>query len=113
MCVKQSHLQLLELPYEGDESSFLIVLPNEIDGLPALLEKLKDPAVLAKAVAEMNSVEVEVYLPKFKIETTTNLKDVLQAVCMNYLIHKNKIQKTSTKVSNSNILCTADNIRRL
>ncbi|KAM3962958.1 antitrypsin isoform 2-T2 [Aphomia sociella] len=70
--------KLLQLPYEGDEASFLIVLPNEIDGLPALEEKLKDPSLLEKAIKNMHSLEVEVFLPKFKIETQTNLKDALQ-----------------------------------
>lgn len=57
-----------------------MVLPNEIDGLPALQEKLKNPEVLSKAVSEMFTVEVNVHLPKFKIETTTDLKEVLQKV---------------------------------
>ncbi|GBP43743.1 Alaserpin [Eumeta japonica] len=73
--------QLLELPYEGDEASFLIVLPNDIEGLPALEQKLKEnPSLLTEASKHMYSTEVEVYLPKFKIETTTNLKEVLQKI---------------------------------
>lgn len=74
--------QLLELFYEGEETSFLIVLPNEIDGITALQEKLQDPARLERAVADLYTTEVEVYLPKFKIETTINLKEVLQKVCL-------------------------------
>ncbi|XP_061710476.1 alaserpin-like isoform X2 [Cydia pomonella] len=77
---KELDAKLLELPYEGKEASFLIVLPNEIDGLPALQEKLKNPTALDKAVAEMREVEVNVYLPKFKIETTIDLKKVLQKI---------------------------------
>ncbi|GBP43752.1 Alaserpin [Eumeta japonica] len=73
--------QLLELPYEGDEASFLIVLPNDIEGLPALEEKLKEnPALLTEASKHMHSTEVKVFLPKFKIETTTDLKEVLQKI---------------------------------
>ncbi|XP_026751078.2 alaserpin isoform X1 [Galleria mellonella] len=72
--------KLLELPYEGDEASFLIVLPNAVDGLSALEEKLKDPSLLEKAVKNMINQEVEVHLPKFKIETKTDLKTALRNI---------------------------------
>ncbi|XP_013188533.2 antichymotrypsin-2 isoform X1 [Amyelois transitella] len=75
---EELNAQLLQLPYEGDEASFLVVLPRDVDGLPALEEKLKNPSLLENAVQNMRSVEVVVYLPKFKIETTTNLKDALE-----------------------------------
>ncbi|XP_028157724.1 antichymotrypsin-2-like isoform X6 [Ostrinia furnacalis] len=69
--------QLLELYYEGGDSAFLIVLPNKVDGLAELEEKIKDPSALAKAVENMYNTDVDVFLPKFKIETTIDLKDVL------------------------------------
>ncbi|KAL0892299.1 hypothetical protein ABMA27_015467 [Loxostege sticticalis] len=72
--------QLLELPYEGGESSFLIVLPNQIDGIELLENQLQDPALLNEAVSKMYNAEVDVYLPKFKIETTIDLKDVLTKI---------------------------------
>ncbi|GBP43730.1 Alaserpin [Eumeta japonica] len=49
--------QLLEIPYEGDEASFLIVLPNDIEGLPALERKLKEnPALLTEASQQILGV---------------------------------------------------------
>ncbi|KAI8428557.1 hypothetical protein MSG28_007314, partial [Choristoneura fumiferana] len=71
--------KLLELPYEGEEASMLIILPNEIDGLPALQEKLKVPSALETAIDNMYKVEVNVYLPKFKIETQIDLKKILMS----------------------------------
>lgn len=71
------------MPYDGEQSSLLIILPNEIDGLAALEEKLKDPNALNKAAEKMYEYEVDVFLPKFKIETTTNLKEVLEQVYKN------------------------------
>lgn len=71
---------MLELPYEGGESSFLIVLPNQIDGIELLENQLADPTLLNEAVGKMYNAEVDVYLPKFKIETTIDLKDVLTKV---------------------------------
>ncbi|XP_073951129.1 alaserpin-like isoform X6 [Choristoneura fumiferana] len=77
--------KLLELPYEGEEASMLIILPNEIDGLPALQEKLKVPSALETAIDNMYKVEVNVYLPKFKIETQIDLKKILMSVGVNDL----------------------------
>lgn len=71
---------MLEIPYKGDQLSLVVVLPREIDGLQALEEKLKDPSVLDKAFSAMSNIEVDVYLPKFKIETTTQLKEILLKV---------------------------------
>ncbi|CAH0699832.1 unnamed protein product [Spodoptera exigua] len=69
--------KLIEMPYAGDESSLLIVLPNEVDGLNNLVKKLENPEVLPKAMEKMYTNEVVLDLPKFKIETTTDLADVL------------------------------------
>ncbi|XP_021200828.3 alaserpin isoform X2 [Helicoverpa armigera] len=77
--------KLLEMPYEGDKSSLLIVLPNEIDGLDSLLNKLKDPAVLRKAVDSMYNAKVDVSMPKFKIETKIDLADVLKKMSIEKL----------------------------
>ncbi|CAB3243944.1 unnamed protein product [Arctia plantaginis] len=77
--------KLLEMPYEGGETSFVVVLPKQNDGIESLIEKLKDPAALPKALSTMHTVDVQVYLPKFKIETSTNLKQVLQKININQL----------------------------
>lgn len=74
---KELDAKLLEMPYSEDESSLLIVLPNEIDGINNLVKKLENPELLSKAMENMYSNEVVLDLPKFKIETTTDLADVL------------------------------------
>nr|XP_034824388.1 antichymotrypsin-2-like isoform X1 [Maniola hyperantus] len=76
----QSHelkSQIIEIPYEGDESSLVIVLPLDMQGSDEVQEILKDPNVLEKALENMYETEVELYLPQFKIETTTDLKEIL------------------------------------
>lgn len=86
--------QIIELEYKGGETSLIIALPNKIDGIHKLIEKLKNPDALNKAIDAMSTQEVLVYLPKFKIETTTDLVDVLEKVSvifrtklMQYTIH--------------------------
>ncbi|XP_045486474.1 alaserpin-like [Pieris rapae] len=75
--VPELDAKILQMFYEGNQASMVLVLPNEIDGLPQLEEKLRDRSVLKKATMYMTESEVHVTIPKFKIETTTNLKHVL------------------------------------
>ncbi|XP_052738425.1 alaserpin-like [Bicyclus anynana] len=69
--------QIIEIPYNLYGSFLFVVLPREINGIAELLEKLKDPNILDNVWKKHDRSEVELKLPKFKIETTTNLKDVL------------------------------------
>nr|XP_034824389.1 antichymotrypsin-2-like isoform X2 [Maniola hyperantus] len=76
----QSHelkSQIIEIPYQGQESSLIVVLPRDSEGINEVKEILKEPNVLEDALKSMTEHNVELYLPKFKIETTTNLKDIL------------------------------------
>lgn len=75
---KQLNAKLLKLAYEGEEATFLIVLPNNIEGLQDLISELREPSALATAVSEMSLHNVDVRLPKFKIESETDLKEILQ-----------------------------------
>ena len=60
--------QCLELPYLGEEVSMLIVLPREKDGLARVEEGLSADA-LGGWMAALSRTEVEVHLPRFKIES--------------------------------------------
>ncbi|XP_062544732.1 serine protease inhibitor 42Dd-like isoform X4 [Armigeres subalbatus] len=71
----------LELTYSDSDVSMLILLPNERNGLSKLEENLQNidiPDLLTK----MYSQEVEVFLPKFKIEFTLDLKETLEKLGM-------------------------------
>ncbi|XP_052738628.1 serine protease inhibitor 3/4-like [Bicyclus anynana] len=72
--------QVIEIPYKDGEASLVVVLPREIEGIKDVQEILKDPDVLDNIRRSMFKAEVDLYLPKFRIETTTNLKDVLEKV---------------------------------
>ncbi|XP_017475807.1 PREDICTED: leukocyte elastase inhibitor-like [Rhagoletis zephyria] len=67
----------IELPYKDSDLSMLIVLPNKVDGLQALEQKLAN--VDLNLIAErMRSQSVDVFLPKFRIEFDVDLKQPLQ-----------------------------------
>lgn len=66
--MENKHFQCLELPYLGEEVSMLIVLPKEKDGL-ARIEKGLSANALASWISALRETEVEVHLPRFKIES--------------------------------------------
>ena len=71
--------QILELPYIGNQLSMVIYLPSENDGLASLEEKINF-GNLQKSLADLDGSmpeEIEVYLPKFKMEQRFSLNDVL------------------------------------
>jgi len=69
--------QLIELPYKGEELSMLIVLPKHAAGLEKVEAGFSD-AALQNWIQSMQSKEISVFLPKFKIETElSSLKKTL------------------------------------
>ncbi|XP_043499826.1 serine protease inhibitor 3/4-like isoform X4 [Polistes fuscatus] len=67
----------IEMPYKGGEYSMIIILPDEVDGLPTIEKKLAVHG-LEEVLKRGHRTEVEVYLPKFKIESTIKLNEHLQ-----------------------------------
>jgi len=73
-------LQILEMPYDGEELSMLVLLPRE-DDLAALEESL-NPDNLNQWREMLNQQPVNVFMPKFTFETKYFLKQDLQEMGM-------------------------------
>uniref|UniRef100_A0A8D2IPG4 Serpin family I member 2 n=1 Tax=Varanus komodoensis TaxID=61221 RepID=A0A8D2IPG4_VARKO len=70
--------QVLELPYKGEEFSFVLILPAEDVAIEAV-EKLITAELIKDWFAGMEEVDgVEISLPRFKIEQTVDLEETLQ-----------------------------------
>ena len=69
-------IQVLEMKYKGGELSMVILLPEKVDGLPAL-EKDLTPGELEKWLAALTRTEVMVYVPKFETTAQFELNKVL------------------------------------
>lgn len=69
----------IELPYKDSDMSMFIILPNKRTGL-AQLEKQLNEIDLPNLTKNMYRSEVEVSLPKFKIEFKVSLVDALRKV---------------------------------
>nr|XP_003218193.1 PREDICTED: neuroserpin [Anolis carolinensis] len=71
--------QVLEIPYEGDEISMMIVLSRQEVPL-ATLEPLVKAQLIEEWATSVKKQKVEVYLPRFTIEQEIDLKDVLKGL---------------------------------
>ncbi|HIK33503.1 MAG TPA: serpin family protein [Oscillatoriales cyanobacterium M59_W2019_021] len=81
-------LQVLELPYEGETLSMVILLPTEIDGLAALERQLTPENLQAWLSSArdlpmmMDGSPVSVWLPRFKLTSAFELKNTLSEMGM-------------------------------
>jgi len=68
---EEGDFQVLELPYKDDKLSMVVVLPKKKDGIYEFESNLSSEN-LNKWLSELEEQTVEVYLPKFKIESNFN-----------------------------------------
>jgi serpin B len=72
----------VSLPYVGNDLQFLVLLPDDVNGLRALESKLT-ASMLAESAKLETREEIDLHLPKFKFEPPTiALADKLQALGM-------------------------------
>jgi serine protease inhibitor len=74
-------VQILELPYAGDDLSMIVLLPREIDGL-AGLEELLTVENLGRWTKHLWRCEVQVFLPRFEITFPFRLDNALRSMGM-------------------------------
>lgn len=76
---ENDEVQVLGLPYAGDQMFMYIVLPKVEQGLSTLLSSL-DGKQLREFIRMTKERKVEVFLPKFKIETSLELSNTLKSL---------------------------------
>jgi serpin B len=74
-------LQILELPYAGDDLSMILLLPRKKDGLSELEESLTVEN-LSEWTGKLWYGEVQVYLPRFSTAFPFRLDDTLMSMGM-------------------------------
>ncbi|KAJ6664471.1 hypothetical protein lerEdw1_007128 [Lerista edwardsae] len=89
------HTKILEVPYVDNELSMIILLPDEIEDNSTGLEKLEREMTYEKLMDWINPemmdlTEVELSLPKFKLEEKYDLKPVLRSLGMTEAFDKGK-----------------------
>ncbi|NIM50516.1 MAG: serpin family protein [Gemmatimonadales bacterium] len=74
-------LQVLELPYAGEDLSMTVLLPRARDGLAELEEGLTLEN-LERWTRDLSATEVDVFLPRFTITSAFQLNDALLSMGM-------------------------------
>jgi len=78
---ERGQLQILELPYLGDDLSLIVLLPRAVDGLTELEERLTVDRLWDWTVL-LRMQEVDVLLPKYRLEYRIELADMLRSMGM-------------------------------
>ncbi|XP_013141070.1 PREDICTED: antichymotrypsin-2-like [Papilio polytes] len=75
-------IQALELKYEDEDYSLLIILPTSEDdySVEGVVQKIQEPHVFEGIINDLSIDEVEVHLPSILTTTTTDLKPILEGV---------------------------------
>ncbi|EDW90055.1 serine protease inhibitor 42Dd [Drosophila yakuba] len=79
---KKLKSQILQLPFERSNMTMMFILPTAIDGLAKLEEKLGQ-LDMNEVAARSLMKEVDVTIPKFRIESSVDLKVPLQKMGIN------------------------------
>ncbi|XP_065155049.1 leukocyte elastase inhibitor-like isoform X6 [Paramisgurnus dabryanus] len=93
--IPEVNSQILELPYVGKNLSMLIILPNEIEDDTTGLQKLEKTLTYEKLMEwtkpdKMSVENVQISLPKFKLEETYDMKNLLVKLGMVNAFDKGK-----------------------
>ncbi|KAH7941856.1 hypothetical protein HPB49_017978 [Dermacentor silvarum] len=71
---------LVEMPYIGETFSMVILVPDEVEGLPFLEGQLTESRLRSALNSLAMKDNVELTLPKFKLEYSASLNDALSAL---------------------------------
>jgi serpin B len=99
-------LQAIELPYSGDDLSMVVLLPKRESSLKQMLQSL-NVKELDTQLRALKNQKVELWLPKFKLETSYELKDVLMQMGMKAPFNRadfSKMTKDKTPLEISRII---------
>ncbi|KTF89333.1 hypothetical protein cypCar_00023646, partial [Cyprinus carpio] len=107
--IPEMNSQVLELPYVGKNVSMLIILPNEIQDETTGLQKLEKALTYEKLMEWtrpeiMHQQEVEVSLPRFKMEETYDMKSLLISMGMEDVFDEQKVNLSGMSPSNDLVL---------
>ncbi|KAJ8376542.1 hypothetical protein SKAU_G00071220 [Synaphobranchus kaupii] len=85
--IPEVNCQILEMPYKGKELSMLILLTQEIEDDSTGLVRLERELTYEKLIEwtqpdMMENTQINVALPKFRMEETYNLEDILVGLGM-------------------------------
>ena len=95
---KREGFIVVSIPYTGNELQFVVLLPDDVNGLRELESKLN--ADVLAGCAKLEKREVDLYLPKFKLEPpTVALKENFEALGMKTAFNQPKGSANFDKIA--------------
>ena len=95
---KREGFTAVSLPYAGDDLQFLVLLPDDVNGLHALESKLT--ADMLAGCANLEKRDVDLHLPKFKLQSPTiTLAEKFEALGMKTAFDKPKGSANFDKIA--------------
>ncbi|XP_060100250.1 leukocyte elastase inhibitor-like [Heteronotia binoei] len=93
--IQDPPVRVIELPYEGEELSMIIMLPEDDASLQQLERSLTCKKIEEwTCSSNMCPLKVDVYLPRFKLEEKYKLNEALQSLGMTDAFEKRKANFT-------------------
>ncbi|XP_051721333.1 leukocyte elastase inhibitor-like isoform X1 [Ctenopharyngodon idella] len=107
--IPEINSQVLELPYVGKNLSMLIILPNEMEDDTTGLQKLEKALTYEKLMEwtkpeVMRQQEVQVSLPRFKMEEKYDMKSLLISMGMEDVFDTQKVNLSGMSSNNDLVL---------
>ncbi|CAM4696669.1 unnamed protein product [Leuciscus chuanchicus] len=103
--IPEINSQVLELPYVGNNLSMLIILPNKMEDDTTGLQKLEKALTYEKLMewtkpSKMILEQVQVSLPKFKMDQTYDMKSLLISMGMEDVFDMQKVNLSGMSSNN-------------
>lgn len=76
-----NEVEVLQLAYKGGSMSMVVILPRKAEDLTAMEEKLS-PELLADLLKPVKTIQIKLYLPRFRFSSEFNVADTLRAMGM-------------------------------
>ncbi|CAH0724222.1 unnamed protein product, partial [Brenthis ino] len=86
---KEIGAKMIELPYKESQFRMIVILPNEVEGLPKVVNKVAEKGLL-EDVFRMHPAraDIELDIPKFEIKSKHDLNDILPKVGVSSIFQK-------------------------
>nr|XP_034369435.1 serpin B13 isoform X1 [Arvicanthis niloticus] len=73
--------KLVGIPYKNNDLSMFVLLPNDIDGLEKIIDKISPEKLVEwTSPGHLEQRRVDLHLPRLRVEETYDLKPMLEAV---------------------------------
>ncbi len=89
-------LQMVELPYQKDSMSAIIILPNKNKNINELISEMSDEKI-QRLIKKMNLEKVVLALPKFELRFESSLNDVLSKLGIHDALDENSADFSGMK----------------